>query len=40
MAAGVDSLGVIELQRVLSGVFSADLSAALVFDHPSIERIA
>ena len=39
MAAGVDSLGATELQRALSEVFSSEVSATFLFDHPSVEGI-
>ena len=39
MEAGLDSLGMSELQRVLSEECSTELAATLLFDHPSIRGV-
>jgi acyl carrier protein len=40
MDAGVDSLAASELVQLLSGEFSVELSATLLFDHPSVASIS
>ncbi|MDA9173070.1 acyl carrier protein [bacterium] len=40
MAAGVDSLGATELQRLISARFRMEVLATLLFDHPSVESIS
>ena len=41
MEAGLDSLGAVELRNQLAATFpSAELSATLTFDHPSIRALA
>ena len=39
MEAGLDSLGLSELQRVLGEELSTVFPATLLFDHPSIESL-
>ena len=39
MEAGLDSLGLSELQRALGEELSTVFSATLLFDHPSIESL-
>ena len=40
MDAGVDSLAASELVQQFSGEFSVELSATLLFDHPSVASIS
>jgi hypothetical protein len=41
MAAGVDSLGLVELEQVLKNELSMEtINAGFLLDHSSIERIA
>jgi acyl carrier protein len=40
MEAGLDSLGAVELQRLLARAFDVQLPATFVFDHPSISAVA
>jgi acyl carrier protein len=40
MAAGLDSLGSVELQNVLQGRFAVPLPATLAIDYPSVEAMA
>jgi len=40
MDAGVDSLATSELVQQLSGEFQVELSATLLFDHPSVASIS
>ena len=39
MAAGMDSLGVTELQRALCKQLSTEVEATLLFDHPTVSSI-
>ena len=40
MEAGVDSLAASELVQAIEGEFEVELSATLLFDHPSIASIS
>ena len=40
MAAGLDSLGAVELRKELSAAFTVELSATAVFDYPSLAALA
>ena len=40
MAAGLDSLGTVELRNTLEGKFGLQLPATLVFDYPSVNALA
>jgi len=40
MAAGLDSLGTVELKNALEGICGASLPSTLVFDHPTVSALS